>query len=366
MNGGLYCDSNGQISKPFPDKDYCKDGSGNIGVKNNADGVVSFCQTVLPGNEAMLIPTSIQDWEALAVPGPSYWCETAAHYYINPPGVGTDKACVWGSKDNPVGNWSPYVAGANTDPNGNTFIKLAWNPVYLEPATPFRNNMPTWGVEISCEGDGCNGLPCKIDPKENSVNQMVGQSTDGAGGGAFCVVTVPKGVKADFVVFQNGGGMDNSGGSNHHGSSAAPPPPPPSSSSPPSSSPPPPPPPPSSSSAPPPSSTYQPPPPPPSSENPPYPSSVWSAPSVPVPAPSLMPGNFVDLNATSSSVAAGTGGFGSGSGASGTLAPTSTFVSPIPSPAQQTTNGAGMLKVTPSNVLGMGLLVIGAVYVLCG
>lgn len=78
QNGGLFCDDNGQIQKPFPDKPYCKDGTGNIGVQNKADGVVSFCQTVLPGNEAMLIPTSIKDWETLAVPGPNYWCETAA------------------------------------------------------------------------------------------------------------------------------------------------------------------------------------------------------------------------------------------------------------------------------------------------
>jgi hypothetical protein len=45
---------------------------------NKASGSVSFCQTVLPGNEAMLIPTSVDDWAELAVPGTDYWCGTAA------------------------------------------------------------------------------------------------------------------------------------------------------------------------------------------------------------------------------------------------------------------------------------------------
>ena len=42
--------------------------------------VVAFCQTVLPGNEAMLIPTPVMEYEVLAVPGTHYWCETAAQY----------------------------------------------------------------------------------------------------------------------------------------------------------------------------------------------------------------------------------------------------------------------------------------------
>ncbi|KAK5467079.1 hypothetical protein LTS15_000049 [Exophiala xenobiotica] len=214
MNGGLYCDEDGNISKPFPSKPYCQSTASNIGVQNNAGSVVSFCQTVLPGNEAMLIPTAVTDYAALAVPDTSYWCGTAAHYYINPPGTDTDTACVWGTKNNPWGNWSPYVAGANVDTSGNTFIKLGWNPIYLEPATPFRNNMPTWGVKIDCPNGGCNGLPCAIDPSQNSVNQMVGSSSDGAGGGAFCVVTVDKGSTANFVVFNTGGDeSDNNSGS---------------------------------------------------------------------------------------------------------------------------------------------------------
>lgn len=185
----------------------------NIGVTNEAGSVVSFCQTVLPGNEAMLIPTEVYDTATLANPGTDYWCKTAAHFYINPPGISAAEACVWGTNQQDVGNWSPYVAGTNTDATGQTFIKLGWNPIYLEPATPFRNTMPDWGVRIECPGGGCNGLPCEISPKTNWVNQMTGSSSNGAGGGAFCVVTVPKGSSANFVVFGGaGGGGPGSGG----------------------------------------------------------------------------------------------------------------------------------------------------------
>ncbi|KAL2443542.1 putative secreted beta-glucosidase adg3 [Exophiala dermatitidis] len=221
MNGGLYCDEDGNIQKPFPDRPYCEETPNNIGVVNNAGSHVSFCQTVLPGNEAMLIPTLVGESANLAVPDTKYWCGTAAHYYINPPGVGPDEACVWGDKSKPVGNWSPYVAGANIDASGETFIKLGWNPIYLEPATPFRTEMPDWGVKIDCPDGNCNGLPCAIDPTKNNVNEMVGSASDGAGGGAFCVVTVPKGSAANFVVFTAGGDSSSGSGSGSSTSSTS-------------------------------------------------------------------------------------------------------------------------------------------------
>lgn len=209
MNGGLYCDESGKIQKPFPDRDYCESAVGVVKAHNKAGKPVSFCQTVLPGNEAMIIPTLVEELADLAVPGTSYWCSTAAQYYINAPGVSAEEGCVWGTNANPFGNWAAYTAGANTDDVGDTYLKIGWNPIYLELTCPFRNTKPDYGIEIECEGDGCKGLPCKIDPAVNDVNEMIGDPFTGAGGATGCVVTVPKGESARIVVFEKGG----SGGS---------------------------------------------------------------------------------------------------------------------------------------------------------
>ncbi|TVY49980.1 Uncharacterized protein LCER1_G007369 [Lachnellula cervina] len=235
MNGGAYCDNNGQIQKPFTNNDWCVDGTGTVSVQNSCGSGVSFCQTVLPGNEAMLIPTFVQDSAVLAVPDTTYWCETAAHYYVNPPGVGTSDACIWGSDSNPHGNWSPYVSGANTDSSGNTFVKLDWNPIFI--ASELAGTTPTFGLNITCPGGGCNGLPCSIDPSVNKPGTVTSSdSSTGAGGTSFCVATVPKGGKAVIEVFEVGGSGSGSGKYGSSGSSSSSPSKAASSSSPPSSS----------------------------------------------------------------------------------------------------------------------------------
>ncbi|CCD22837.1 SUN domain-containing protein NDAI_0A06830 [Naumovozyma dairenensis CBS 421] len=222
QNGGLYCDSNGNLQKMNSDKDYCYDGTGTVSAVNSCSGGdVSFCQTILPGNEEMLIPTLVSKGSSktLAVPGPDYWASTAAHYYINPPGVGVDDACQWGSTANPCGNWSPYVAGANTDSNGNTFVKIGWNPIYLETSCPFKDKKPTFGIKITCDDKSqCDGLDCAIDPSVNDINGVSSsQSSSGAGGGNFCVVTAKKGAKAKIEVFDAGsGGVSGSGGGSNN------------------------------------------------------------------------------------------------------------------------------------------------------
>ncbi|KAF8455253.1 hypothetical protein BDZ91DRAFT_538891 [Kalaharituber pfeilii] len=208
MNGGLYCNEDGEIEKPFPNKPYCYDGTGTYRVKNLTGKTVAICQTVLPGNEAMLIPTVVASTGILAVPDTSYWCKTAAHYYINPPGVSVADGCIWGSKDKPHGNWTPYVAGANELDNGETFVKIGWNPIYLEPATPFRDVVPDYGIRVECEGT-CGGLPCEINPAVHGVNEVSQMKGSGAGGANFCVVSVKKGSKANLVIFnKNGGGKE--------------------------------------------------------------------------------------------------------------------------------------------------------------
>lgn len=126
---------------------------------------------------------------------------TCSSYYINPPGVSTTEACVWGDSSKPVGNWAPFVAGANTASDGNTYVKIGWNPIY----TNAYDKIPEFGIEIICEGEGCNGLPCKFDPAANGFNELTGASTVGDGGASFCVVTVPSGQNANIVVFEASG-----------------------------------------------------------------------------------------------------------------------------------------------------------------
>ncbi|KAK3318664.1 hypothetical protein B0H66DRAFT_247119 [Apodospora peruviana] len=223
MNGGLYCNG-GTAEKPFPNEPYCVDGTGAVQAVNKCGKVISFCQTVLPGNEAMIIPTDVKLAATIAVPGIKYWDKTAAHYYINPPGVSASEGCVWGDDSKPVGNWSPYVAGANTVENGETFVKIAWNPIFT--GCDLSKTKPSYGVKIECPQGGCNGLPCSIDPSKNGVGGVDSPvSTVGVGGASFCVVTVPKGQIANIIVFNT----DGSTGTVE--SSAAPPPPKPTTTS---------------------------------------------------------------------------------------------------------------------------------------
>ncbi|WKT45670.1 SUN family [Fusarium oxysporum f. sp. vasinfectum] len=164
----------GEIEKPFEGK---------------GSPTVFLALTVLPGNEAMLIPTLVTSSATLAVPD----LRTGAppllsNFYINPPGTG-EEGCIWGTESEPIGNWSPYVAGADTQSNASC---------------------PDFGVEIQWPDGGCNGLPCRIDPAKGEGNVGSSLSAKGAGGAAFCVVTVQKGSTAQIVAFSSGKG--SSGG----------------------------------------------------------------------------------------------------------------------------------------------------------
>ncbi|KAL6942183.1 hypothetical protein ACO0QE_003349 [Hanseniaspora vineae] len=201
QNGGLYCDDSGNLQKKVSGNDYCYDGKGTVSVQNSAGSDVAFCQTVLPGNEEMLVPTLVQQGfnSVIAVPGPEYWASTAAHYYINPPGVSVSDGCIWGSTANPWGNWAPYVAGANMDSSGNTYVKIGWNPVYFEDSCPYKNDKPSYGLKITCpDGSNCQGLPCSIDPSKVGLNSVTGPNGEETN---FCVVTASGNSKAVIEVF---------------------------------------------------------------------------------------------------------------------------------------------------------------------
>ncbi|KAG6008347.1 hypothetical protein E4U21_004551 [Claviceps maximensis] len=225
MFGGLYCDNNGNVQKPFPQRPNCVPGTGTVKAVNECQGQVSWCQTILPGNEAMLIPTLVTSEATVAVPDISYWAGTAAHFYINPPGVGVE-GCIWGTEVNPIGNWAPYVAGANTDASGRTFLKIGWNPIWLESAPSFSK--PSFGIRIECPDGGCVGLPCEINPSSDPIGSVVSKlSAIGAGNAAFCVVTVAKGSTARVVTFNVSGGSTKPNPDPKKNSPPPPPPPPP-------------------------------------------------------------------------------------------------------------------------------------------
>lgn len=221
MRGGIYCSSSGEIQLKNQGKGYCYNGKGTVSVNNQVSSNVAFCQTVLPGNEEMLIPTNVGSGssQVLAVPGTEYWAKTAAHYYINPPGVSTSDGCVWGSTAHPWGNWAPYVAGANMDDSGDTFVKIGWNPVYFEDSSPYKNTKPSFGISITCSDGDCEGLPCSIDPSKVGLNKVTGP--DGTESN-FCVVTAKNNNKAVINVFQAGSGGSSGGSSSgSSGSSSA-------------------------------------------------------------------------------------------------------------------------------------------------
>ena len=118
-------------------------------------------------------------------------------YYVNPPGTGAE-GCVWGTATSPWGNWSPYVAGANTDSTGNTYVKIGLNPIFM--SSGLVSSTPTYGLKIECPSGGCNGLPCSIDPR-NGLSVSSPDAATGAGDAAFCVVTVPSGGSAQIIAF---------------------------------------------------------------------------------------------------------------------------------------------------------------------
>jgi hypothetical protein len=135
---------------------------------------------------------------------------TFCSYYINGPGVTVEEGCIWGDGSQPIGNWAPYVAGANTDGSGNTFVKIAWNPIWT--GCSLSGTPPTFGVKIVCSGNGCNGVPCSIDPSVDGVGGVTSaDQASGAGGANFCVVTVPPGETANIVVFEAGNSGAGSG-----------------------------------------------------------------------------------------------------------------------------------------------------------
>ncbi|KAI1499681.1 beta-glucosidase-domain-containing protein [Biscogniauxia marginata] len=209
MCGGIYC-NDGEIEVPFESKPWCVKGTGKVDAVNKAGDVVSFCMTQTPGNEDVIVPADVHDTLTLSVPGEDYWDKIAAHYYINPPGVDSDTGCHWGDETKPMGNWAPYVAGANTV-GDTTYVKLGLNPIWQ--GSSLFSDKPSFGLKIECPDGGCNGLPCSCDG--NGVSS--GDTATGAGGSDFCVVTATGGKKANIVIYN----LDGSEGGDESSSSSS-------------------------------------------------------------------------------------------------------------------------------------------------
>lgn len=204
MNGGLYCGKGGKVSKPFKNKPNCVKGTGAVKAVSKAGKSLSMCQTIYPGNEAMIIPTLVDSIGAtLAVPDTEYWCKTSAHFYVNPPGS-SESDCIWGDESTAIGNWTPYVAGANTDSNGDTFLTISWNPEW-QKISSLASKKPEFGLKVECPDGGCTGLPCGISPGggKGLVDSLLGG--EGDAGNEYCVVTVSAGSTAHLVAYTEGG-----------------------------------------------------------------------------------------------------------------------------------------------------------------
>ncbi|KAJ2863264.1 hypothetical protein GGI22_001998 [Coemansia erecta] len=189
MNGGLYADANGVLTKPYPSKAFCEPGLFNANIRNTLGQSVSACQTIYPGNEAMLIPTVAQGGGTapLNVVPHSYWLGTSAQFYVNLAGS-TDAQCVWGTAAAPVGNWGPFIFGAGQGADGNTYISVQYNPLYL--AAGFKA-ADTYNVKIECDSGSCNfpaGGQCKCEQGTCSVDNG-------------CTVALAGGAKASFVIY---------------------------------------------------------------------------------------------------------------------------------------------------------------------
>ncbi|OMJ21821.1 hypothetical protein AYI69_g5659 [Smittium culicis] len=189
MNGGLYCDYNGVLRKPFQNKPYCAKGVFNAIIRNTLSQPVSACQTVYPGNEAMIIPSVAQPGSTVplnVVPN-TYWLGTSSQFYVNLAGS-TEKQCIWGNPDKPVGNWGPYIFGAGQAKDGNTYISVQYNPLYSEVG--FKKT-DTYNVEIKCLSGFCNFPEPKVCKCEKGVCSV-------ANG---CTVTLVGNAKAEFVIY---------------------------------------------------------------------------------------------------------------------------------------------------------------------
>jgi len=197
--GGLLC-QNGRLVTTNPSTDkLCVKGATQVSafIENKLDQVVSLCQTNYPGDEAMTVPTVVEPGARVEIPiidSTSYWRTTAggattAQFYLNPAGVGADRACRWASAaDGNIGNWAPLVIGAGW--NGN----MAYMSLF--------GNRPTTNayLDYKVETTGSGSIPCKYENRQICMYEGFGTCKDPLADGGGCTIAVAAGGTINYVL----------------------------------------------------------------------------------------------------------------------------------------------------------------------
>lgn len=193
--GGLYCNSNGMLELSRPSvPQLCIAGTGQVKIQNNLGTIVSICRTDYPGSESETIALGAEPGQTYDLTCPDannyYIWEgsfTSAQYYVNPAGVGVDKACQWQTADTAgswhgapgnIGNWAPINLGVGKGSTGSTYISLFQNRPTNPSGTLDFSITITGDISGSCSYNGgtfySNGV---ADPNGCTVSLVHSSST---------------------------------------------------------------------------------------------------------------------------------------------------------------------------------------------
>lgn len=173
--GGLWCGTDNKLYLTRSDKTkkLCQAGAGGIQIINKLSDKVSFCKTLYPGTESMVIPTVVEGGATSELYNPfqnlSYtWqgSSTSAQYYVNLKGLGEDVACVWDSPDpysESAGNWAGVNLGTSVDDNGVTYLSIFHN-------TPTSDAALDYNIKLS----GDISSECTYSYSDNSFSPSSG------------------------------------------------------------------------------------------------------------------------------------------------------------------------------------------------
>lgn len=147
--GGLWCGTDNKLylTRSSASKKLCQAGAGGVKIVNKLSDKVSFCKTLYPGTESMVLPTVVESGDSSELYNPyqnmSYvWDDssTSAQYYVNLKGLDKDIACLWDSPDpysESAGNWAGVNLGTSVDDEGITYLSIFHNTPTSDAALDF-------------------------------------------------------------------------------------------------------------------------------------------------------------------------------------------------------------------------------------